>query len=105
MALELNLSTADQRQYQADLRCFYVAAERHIIPRHLGEPKEAAEGCYAKARELAKSRSVHQKRRARVWVSWVQKGLQKNGHEWGNSPGVKSPMAVVRGLAKAKALD
>ena len=84
LALKLNLPSTDPKQLQADTRCFVKAAEAHIIPGLLGDPKEAAERCYAKAENIAQSQSLQQRRRARVWVGWFKKELQKKGYEWGN---------------------
>ena len=83
VALKLNLSSTDSKQLRADTRCFMRAAEAHIIPGHLGKPHEASKRCYAKAEEISKSRTVHQRRRARVWVAWLKTELEKKGHKWG----------------------
>ena len=82
LCLELKLPTTDREQLSRDTLCFMRFAEDHLICGHLGDPESAAEDCYAKAREIAKSPTVEQRNRAKVMVAWLKKRLRAQGHEW-----------------------
>ena len=79
------LKTAEEvlaRQTGADADKYEIKSKIMIL---LTDGENNA-GQYAplEAAELAKSRTVHQKRRARVWVADFKKKLEKNGHKWGD---------------------
>ena len=83
LALRLSLSPHREQQLQDDLACFQRFVENHLLPGHLGTPEEAADRCYRKAKEIANSPTVRTENRAKVWVSWAKRELQRQGHQWG----------------------
>ena len=84
LAVSLDLSPRNRQQLNADQACFRSFAEHHLVSRHLGDPKTAADRCYRKAEEIAKDPEVLPENQAKVWVSWAKKILGQKGHQWGD---------------------